>query len=124
MKSVIAIVAIAAAVCGCAWDKEMGSRTVVGNHRVLPKVCTNDGNAEIDIYETVEGAVITTRKDSKVEVEYDNAYTNSIFGVWDWWGRMKLKVYVEPLAVDVVDNAPTPREAETQEDEPPPDAAQ
>lgn len=75
---------------------DTGSRTVVGNHFALPKLATADGNAEIEIYESTEGAVVTTRKDCAVKITYANAYTNSVFGLWQKQGTMSLEVAIEP----------------------------
>ncbi len=77
---------------------EQGSRTVVGNHYSLPTLSSVNDEFDLKIYESTEGAVVTTRKNSLVEITYCNVYTNSICGVWDKVGEMKLAVRVEPLA--------------------------
>ncbi len=85
--------------CGGCMNSDTGSRTVIGNHYALPKLSTTGGEVEFNLYESTEGAVVTTRKDSRVAITYANAYTNNILGLWEKVGRMTLAVEVEPLAV-------------------------
>ena len=91
------ILLIAHLLGGCA-TADCGSKTIVGNHFALPKVSNATSDTDIEVYESTEGAVVYTRKDSRVEIEYGNAYTNSIaFGLWGKTGSMALKVAIEPL---------------------------
>ena len=83
---------------GCVMG-ETGSLTVVGNHSALPKLSMPGNEVEVMIYESIEGASVMTRKDSRVEISYSNVFTNSIFGVWDKTGTMALGVRVDPLEV-------------------------
>ncbi len=93
-------------VCAGCVNADTGSRTVIGNHYALPKVSTTGGEVEFNLYESTEGAVVTTRKDLRVAITYSNAYTNSILGVWEKFGKMTLEVEVEPL--EVGGNSATP----------------
>ena len=83
---------------GC-YSTDCGSKTIVGNHYSLPKLSSDATDFDIEIYQSTEGAVVYTRKDSLVKIDYYNAYTNHIFGIWDKVGEMKLAVEIEPLEV-------------------------
>lgn len=96
--------------CGC-MSENMGSKTIVGNHYALPKLSNEASNTEFEVYESTEGAVIATRRDSKVTIGFSNSYTNSIFGIWDKSGTMTLTVDIEPLAVDAPSEADAPSSA-------------
>ncbi len=96
MKRLLFTCALMALVPGCITG-ETGSRTVIGNHFALPKLSTPSGDVEIMVYESTEGASVTTRKDSRVEISYSNHYTNTVLGVWNKRGEMVLTVKVEPL---------------------------
>ncbi len=90
---------------------EQGSRTVVGNHFALPTFSSAGDEIDCKIYESVEGAVVTTRKNCLVEIAYLNSYTNNICGVWDKVGEMKLTVKVEPLSDSSASSASGAQEA-------------
>ncbi len=90
--------AITLVFCAGCITGETGSRTVVGNHYALPTISSINDEFDLKIYESTEGAVVTTRKNSLVEITYANTYTNSIFGVWDKVGAMNLAVKIEPLS--------------------------
>ena len=83
---------------GC-YSTDCGSKTIVGNHYSLPKLASDATDFDFEIYQSTEGAVVYTRKDSLVTIDYYNAYTNHIFGIWDRAGEMKLAVEIEPLEV-------------------------
>ena len=93
---------------GC-YSTDCGSKTIVGNHYSLPKLSSDATDFDFEIYQSTEGAVVYTRKDSLVKIDYYNVYTNHIFGLWDKVGEMKLAVEIEPLevggAVTVATNA-------------------
>ncbi len=94
--ALLMIAAILATLVGCI--TEQGSRTVVGNHFALPTFSSVNDEIDCKIYESVEGAVVTTRKNSLVEISYSNTYTNNVCGVWDKVGAMMLSVKIEPLS--------------------------
>jgi len=95
------------AICGCT-SPDCGSKTIVGNHYALPKVSNDTSNTDIEVYESTEGAVVYTRRDSKVEIEYQNSYTNHVLWIWDKVGVMVLKVIIEPLDCSGELSAETP----------------
>lgn len=105
-----AIIAAAALLAGCI-SENLGSKTIVGNHYALPKLSNESSNTEFEVYESTEGALIVTRRDSKVTIDFSNSYTNTIFGIWDKSGTMKLSVGIEPLAVDAPSEADAPSSA-------------
>lgn len=84
--------------CGC-YSADCGSKTVVGNHYSLPKISSDATNFDFEIYESTEGAVVYTRRDSLVRIDFSNVYTNRIFGIWNKFGVMNLSVEIEPLEV-------------------------
>lgn len=104
MKRIAIIAAIAAALVGC-YSENMGSKTIVGNHYSLPKLSDEATSTDFEIYESTEGAVVVTRRGSKVGITYENTYTNHILGVWTKVGHMELGVEIEPLAEET---APEP----------------
>jgi len=81
---------------GC-YSADCGSKTIVGNHFALPKVTNETSNTDIEVYESTEGAVVYTRRDSKVKITYGNHYTNNVCGLWQKVGSMELAVEIEPL---------------------------
>lgn len=93
--TIAGVIAIAVWTSGCR-SADCGSRTVVGNRTVLPKLSSDASDLDVEVYESTEGAVVYTRKDSRVEIAYTNIYTNKILGVWDRWGTMLLNVTIEP----------------------------
>ena len=93
--TIAGVIAIAVWTSGCR-SADCGSRTVVGNRTVLPKLSSDASDLDVEVYESTEGAVVYTRKDSRVEIAYTNNYTNKILGVWDRWGTMLLNVTIEP----------------------------
>lgn len=105
MKTQITAIAIALStmLAGC-MGENVGSRTIVGNHYALPKLSNESTNTEFEIYESTEGAVVYTRRDSKVTIDFSNCYTNTILGIWDKAGTMRLTVGIEPLAVDTTES--------------------
>lgn len=107
---VIAAAVCCAYLCGC-MSENMGSKTIVGNHYALPKLSNEASNTDFEVYESTEGAIIATRRDSKVTIGFSNSYTNSIFGIWDKSGTMNLTVDIEPLAVDAPAEADEPSPA-------------
>ena len=80
---------------GCR-SADCGSKTVVGNHTAYPKLSSDASDLDIEVYESTEGAVVYTRKDSHVEIAYTNVYTNTILGVWERRGAMTLGVTIAP----------------------------
>lgn len=97
LSFLVSLLAISLLLGGCT-SPDCGSKTIVGNHYALPKVSNDTSDTDIEVYESTEGAVVYTRKDSRVEIEYSNAYTNSVaYGLWGKVGNMALKVAIEPL---------------------------
>lgn len=92
------LLAVANLLCGCA-TADCGSKTVVGNHTAYPKLSSDASDLDIEVYESTEGAMVYTRKDSRVEIAYSNIYTNSLFGIWNRHGTMVLGVTIEPVEV-------------------------
>jgi hypothetical protein len=99
-----AFAAVVALTSGC-YSTDCGSKTIVGNHYSLPKLSSDATDFDFEIYQSTEGAVVYTRKDSLVKIDFFNAYTNHIFGVWDKVGEMKLAVEIEPLEVGATETA-------------------
>ena len=101
MTLLASLALLACVICfgsGC-YSTDCGSKTIVGNHYSLPKLSSDATDFDFEIYQSTEGAVVYTRKDSLVKIDYYNAYTNHIFGIWDRVGEMKLAVEIEPLEV-------------------------
>lgn len=101
MTLLASLALLACVICfgsGC-YSADCGSKTIVGNHYSLPKLSSDATDFDFEIYQSTEGAVVYTRKDSLVKIDYYNAYTNHIFGIWDKVGEMKLAVEIEPLEV-------------------------
>lgn len=106
VAAIAIIVALSIWLTGCR-SADCGSRTVVGSHTALPKLSSDASDLDVEVYESVEGAVVYTRKDSRVEIEYANCYTNKVFGIWDKVGSMVLKVVIEPVeTIAPTNNAP------------------
>ena len=93
--TIVGVAALMIYASGCR-SADCGSRTIVGNRTVLPKLSSDASDLDVEVYESTEGAVVYTRKDSRVEIAYTNIYTNTILGVWDRWGTMLLNVTIEP----------------------------
>ena len=93
--TIAGVIAIAVWTSGCR-SADCGSRTIVGNRTVLPKLSSDASDLDVEVYESTEGAVVYTRKDSRVEIAYTNIYTNTILGVWERYGTMMLGVTIEP----------------------------
>ena len=98
MKKLAITLALAACALGCK-STECGSRTVVGNHTALPKLSSDASDLDVEVYESTEGAVVYTRKDSHVEIAFTNNYTNTILGIWERRGAMTLGVTIAPCEV-------------------------
>ncbi len=96
------LVGVALAVCGGCITGETGSRTVVGSHFALPEFSSASGEVSCRIFDSVEGATVATRKDSRVKVVYTNVYTNAYLGIMTTRGAMTLDVEVEPLQVEPI----------------------
>ena len=80
---------------GCR-SADCGSKTVVGNHTAYPKLSSDASDLDIEVYESTEGAMVYTRKDSQVEIAFTNNYTNTILGIWERRGAMTLGVTIAP----------------------------
>ena len=98
LLALLGFFALVAMTSGC-YSTDCGSKTIVGNHYSLPKLSSDATDFDFEIYQSTEGAVVYTRKDSLVKIDYYNVYTNHVFGVWDKVGEMKLAVEIEPLEV-------------------------
>ena len=99
LMALVLFFTVVALTSGC-YSPDCGSKTVVGNHYSLPKLSSDSTDFDFEIYESTEGAVVYTRKDSRVGIIFSNVYTNSIFGVWNKIGLMTLAVEIEPLATE------------------------
>lgn len=97
MKKLIAVVVCAAALCGCHFYENSGSKMDVGDTTILPRVESADGNFAIDVYTSLRGARVWTAKDSKVRTEYHCDSKSSTFGIFSSTNHMDLIVEVEPL---------------------------
>ena len=98
---------------GCK-SADCGSKTVVGNHTALPKLSSDASDLDVEVYESTEGAVVYTRKDSHVEIAFTNNYTNTILGIWERRGAMTLGVTIAPC--EVVDGRGDAPQAEEPKD--------
>ncbi len=99
LMALVLFFTVVALTSGC-YSPDCGSKTVVGNHCSLPKISSDSTDFDFEIYESTEGAVVYTRKDSRVGITFSNVYTNCIFGIWDKAGLMTLSVEIEPLATE------------------------
>jgi hypothetical protein len=104
MLALLGFFTLVALTSGC-YSTDCGSKTIVGNHYSLPKLSSDATDFDFEIYQSTEGAVVYTRKDSLVKIDFFNAYTNHIFGIWDKVGEMKLAVEIEPLEVGATETA-------------------
>lgn len=95
----VAVLLIGSLAGGCV-SENTGSSTIVGEQMALPQITDGSDSLAINVYESIKGARVWTAKDSKVEIVYANAYTNSYFGIVRTHDAMQLKVKVEPLAVE------------------------
>ncbi len=100
-------VGVACLVCCAGCVTETGSVTVVGEHFALPTLSSVNDEVDIKIYESVEGAVVKTRKNSLVKITYHNKSKTTALGCYDDDSDMTLTVEIEPLseAVDCVADA-------------------
>ncbi len=96
MKKFSYLIACVCLLSGCM--TETGSRTVVGEHFALPTFSTVNDEFDCKIYESVKGAVVTTRKNSLVKITYTNKTKASVLGMYDDDSQMTLTVEIEPLA--------------------------
>jgi len=96
----IALFAVGA-ICGGCMSENTGSSTVVGEQMLLPEITDSSDNVAVRVFEDIKGARVWTAKDSKVTINYSNAYTNSYFGIVTTRDTMTLAVDIEPLATDV-----------------------
>lgn len=96
MLTMVSLLFSLCSLCGGCRTADCGSRTVVGSHTALPKLSSDASDLDVEVYESTEGAVVYTRKDSRVEIAYTNVYTNTLLGVWDRCGVMVLGVIIEP----------------------------
>lgn len=92
------MITMGAMLAGCVTEYT-GSRTVVGEQMALPEISDASDTVNVRVYESVKGAKVWTAKDCRVTIKYQNAYTNSYFGVVDTKDAMRLDVTIEPLEV-------------------------
>ena len=92
----LAIAALVLLCGGCATSQDCGSKTIVGDYTALPRLSSDAADTDIEVYRSIQGASVYTRKDSRVVIDYTNAYTNTLFGLWDKIGAMTLRVTIEP----------------------------
>ena len=94
-----AIFLLASAVSGCV-NPNTGTSTIVGEQMALPEITDSGDNVAVRVYESIKGARVWTAKNSIVSVVYENAYTNSYFGIVETRDAMKLRVKVEPCETE------------------------
>ncbi len=94
-----ATLALAALVCGCV-NPNTGTCTIIGEQMALPEITDSSDSIAIRVYESIKGARVWTARNSVVSVVYENAYTNSYFGIVEMRDSMKLRVKVEPCEGD------------------------
>lgn len=102
MKRLIILAALPLVIAGCR-SGDTGSSTVVGERFAFPEFSNADGSVKVRVFENIKGASIWTAKDSLVRVRYENAYTNTYFGIATMRDGMKLDVTIEPLSVEAAD---------------------
>jgi hypothetical protein len=95
---IIVGIAMTVALSGC-YTEGMGGSILVGEQSALPQISNATGTYAINIYESVKGARVWTRQDSRCKVTYECSYTNDFCGIATFRERMKLTVDLEPLAV-------------------------
>lgn len=83
-------------VCGCSVYKHGGTSLVVGEQMVLPELTEPNSECNIRVYESIKGARVWARANSRTRVEYLNTYTNDYFGIVTTRDEMRLRVEVEP----------------------------
>lgn len=96
-------IAMTIALSGC-YTEGMGGSILVGEQLALPQISNSSGTYSINIYESVKGARVWTRQDSRCKVTYECSYTNEFCGIATFRERMKLTVDLEPLAVTGVES--------------------
>lgn len=84
---------------GC-MNPNTGTCTVIGEQMALPEITDSSDSIAVRVYESIKGARVWTAKNSVVSVVYENAYTNSYFGIVEMRDSMKLRVKVEPCEDD------------------------
>ncbi len=94
-----ATLALASLVCGCV-NPNTGTCTIIGEQMALPEITDSSDSIAIRVYESIKGARVWTARNSVVSVAYENAYTNSYFGIVEMRDSMKLRVKVEPCEGD------------------------
>lgn len=94
-----ATLALAALVSGC-MNPNTGTCTVIGEQLALPEITDSSDSIAVRVYESIKGARVWTARNSVVSVVYENAYTNSYFGIVEMRDSMKLRVKVEPCEGD------------------------
>ena len=114
LLTAIAVVALAASVCGC--YSNTGSSTAVGDITALPEISDSADNINVKVYYSMTGARVWTAKDSLVKITYQNDYTNTYCGVIETRGNQRLGVEIEPLseaAPEAAADAIAAKEADT-----------
>ena len=99
--SFVCVVLLMVFLCGCLSEND-GLRVTIGENQILPQMSTLDGEMSINVYESVKGMNLLSRKDCLVDFEYSEVHTNSFFGVVETRGHMIVKGRVEPLQVGPV----------------------
>ena len=95
----VAVLLLASAVSGCV-NPNTGTSTIVGEQMALPEITDSSDSIAVRVYESIKGARVWTARNSVVSVVYENAYTNSYFGIVEMRDSMKLRVKVEPCEGD------------------------
>lgn len=63
-------------------------------------MANSSDTVKVRVFQSIKGSRVWTAKDSKVTIKYNNAYTNSYFGVVTLRDNMELDVEIEPLLTE------------------------
>lgn len=96
MRKLLFAAAAALALAGC-HTEFTGATVTVGEQMALPQITDTTDSIAVNIYESVKGAKIYSRKDSLITITYRNVYTNEYFGIVTTREYMDLSVKIEPL---------------------------
>lgn len=73
---------------------ESNERIVVGSHTLLPSLAFDDGYT-LNIYENIDGALISSKSPCDISVIYSSCSSNKWLGVVQGVSQMTLEVVVE-----------------------------
>lgn len=102
MSRVFPFVLACVCVCllaGCV--TEQVSRIVVGSHFALPTISSVSDEVDIKVFESVDGAIVQTRKNSIVTTEYKYTSKSSILNMYEDDSQVTLTVTVNPCSEQI-----------------------